>query len=156
MQTFCIVRVETTQGHTITCATEHGALVIKVEGGVPLNSREEVLLLEAIGRHLESEGTDSVPVLTTEELHERLNRQFEQTEGPTLLSVRAINAISRVTKSPYVGDLVQLTERDLLLKPNCGRLTLKQIKDFLAGMQLHLGMTQNELRGWQAPRPPSP
>jgi DNA-directed RNA polymerase subunit alpha len=40
----------------------------------------------------------------------------------------------------YIGDLVQMTEIELLRRPHVGRGTLHDIKVMLAGLGLHLGM----------------
>jgi DNA-directed RNA polymerase subunit alpha len=40
----------------------------------------------------------------------------------------------------YIGDLVQLTEVELLRTPHIGGATLHDIKTILAGLGLHLGM----------------
>jgi len=45
----------------------------------------------------------------------------------------------------YIGDLVQKTERQLMLHPNFGHRSLMQIKEKLADMGLHLGM---QLEDW--------
>lgn len=45
----------------------------------------------------------------------------------------------------YVGDLVQMTESELLRTPHIGVATLHDIKVILAGLGLHLGM---QVDGW--------
>jgi DNA-directed RNA polymerase subunit alpha len=45
----------------------------------------------------------------------------------------------------YVGDLVQISESELLRTPNFGRKSLNEIKEVLTQMGLHLGM---ELTDW--------
>lgn len=40
----------------------------------------------------------------------------------------------------FVGDLVQMTESELLRTPYLGRTALNDIKVTLAGLNLHLGM----------------
>jgi DNA-directed RNA polymerase subunit alpha len=40
----------------------------------------------------------------------------------------------------YIGDLVQLTEIELLYKPHIGLSALREIKSMLVGLGLHLGM----------------
>jgi DNA-directed RNA polymerase subunit alpha len=46
---------------------------------------------------------------------------------------------------PYIGDLVQRTEMELLRVPHLGGTALYEIKTVLGGMDLHLGM---EVRNW--------
>jgi DNA-directed RNA polymerase subunit alpha len=46
---------------------------------------------------------------------------------------------------PYLGDLVQMMEIDLLRSPHIGRTGLHEIKMMLAGLKLHLGMV---VPGW--------
>ena len=152
MRTFCDIRIETVNGYQISRTGQDGSLIITVRGGEPLSVRQETLLLEAIGRHLEAVGTGDASAMATEELHERLNRRFEGAD----LSVRALNAIEDAVNGHHVGNLVQVTESLLLKQKNCGIHTVKEIRDFLTGMQLRLGMTKDQLRGWQAPQSASP
>jgi hypothetical protein len=60
------------------------------------------------------------------------------------LSVRAANCLKN-DNIVYVGDLVQKTEAEMLRTPNFGWKALKEIKEVLAQMGLHLGM---EVPGW--------
>jgi DNA-directed RNA polymerase subunit alpha len=60
------------------------------------------------------------------------------------LPCRAANCIKN-EGVVYIGDLVQKTERQLMLHPNFGHRSLMQIKEKLADMGLHLGM---ELEDW--------
>jgi DNA-directed RNA polymerase alpha subunit len=50
----------------------------------------------------------------------------------------------------YVGDLVQKTEQELLRLPSFGRRRLKEIKETLAEIGLHLGM---DVPRWQSTKP---
>lgn len=107
MRTIHHISVETNKGHHISLVAEDdGSLIITVRGGEPLGPREQILLLEAMGRDLENggEGTDHVDVMTTAELHERLNRGYEGAP----LSSRAMEAIREVAQGPYIGNLVQV------------------------------------------------
>ena len=56
------------------------------------------------------------------------------------LSARSINCL-RQEGVQYVGDLVQLTERELLGTPNIGKKTLDEIRDALGQESLVLGTT---------------
>jgi Bacterial RNA polymerase, alpha chain C terminal domain len=54
-------------------------------------------------------------------------------------SVRTFNCLDN-DNVIYLGDLVQLTEADVFRKPNMGRRSVREIKETLVGMGLHLGM----------------
>jgi hypothetical protein len=60
------------------------------------------------------------------------------------LSIRAAACLKngRIT---YIGELVRMTEAEMLRTPNFGRKPLNEIKEALAKMGLHLGM---DVRGW--------
>ncbi|MDR2902117.1 MAG: DNA-directed RNA polymerase subunit alpha [Lactobacillales bacterium] len=60
------------------------------------------------------------------------------------LSVRSSNCLKN-DNIIYIGDLVQKTEAEMLRTPNFGRKSLNEIKELLAGMDLHLGM---QVEGW--------
>ena len=151
------VQVETMTGYRITRSVESdGRLVITIHGGKPLGPNEMIRLLEVIGEHLETGDTprahiNNVDTMSAEALHDLLNRQ----PGLANLSRRAANIID-VLGCPYVGNLVQVRERILLKTRNCGRGTVREIKQYLEEMGLRLGMTLEDLRGWQRPHPPSP
>jgi hypothetical protein len=55
------------------------------------------------------------------------------------LSVRSANCLKN-DNIIYIGDLVQKTEGEMLRTPNFGRKALKEIKEVLAQMGLHLNM----------------
>ncbi len=61
------------------------------------------------------------------------------------LSVRANNCLTRKDIAT-IGELVRLTEFELLSWPNLGRRTLTEISDALARYGLRLGMTTGELQ----------
>jgi DNA-directed RNA polymerase alpha subunit len=42
-----------------------------------------------------------------------------------------------------IGDLLKLTEADLVKTPNFGRKSLAEVKEVLSGLGLHLGMDEN-------------
>ena len=60
------------------------------------------------------------------------------------LTVRSANCL-KAESINYIGDLIQLTEPELLKTPNLGRKSLNEIKDVLASRGLSLGM---KLENW--------
>ena len=67
--------------------------------------------------------------------NENLLRSVDELE----LSVRSTNCLANANIK-YIGDLVQKTESEMLKTKNFGRNSLKEIKEILAEMGLHLGM----------------
>ena len=65
-----------------------------------------------------------------------LLRRVEELE----LSVRSMNCLKN-ENIVYVGDLVQISEDDMMKTPNFGRKSLDEIKHVLRSMNLFLGMT---------------
>jgi hypothetical protein len=59
------------------------------------------------------------------------------------LTFRTTNCLAG-EKIKYVGDLVQRTERELLLIPNLGKKSLDEIKQVLAAFNLSLNMKMSE------------
>jgi len=55
------------------------------------------------------------------------------------LSVRSSNCLYKADIK-YVGELVQLTEQELLLKKNFGRTSLREIREIVQSMDLRFGM----------------
>ena len=55
------------------------------------------------------------------------------------LSARSANCLAR-EQINYIGDLVSLTETQLLSKSSFGKISLQEIKEILKGMDLSLGM----------------
>jgi hypothetical protein len=62
------------------------------------------------------------------------------------LSDRSMDCLKNA-KIVYIGDLVQMSEAELLRLPNCGRKSLSEIKEVLASLGLHLG---KDVPGWQS------
>src|ERR1700752_2394277 len=60
------------------------------------------------------------------------------------LTVRSANCL-KAENLPYIGDLIQRTENELLKTPNLGRKSLNEIKEVLASRGLTLGM---KLESW--------
>ncbi len=83
-------------------------------------------------------------VVEEEEFNEHLLRPVDELE----LSVRSANCLQNANIR-YIGDLVQKTEAEMLKTKNFGRKSLKEIKDLLDGMDLHLGM---KLDVWPPPQ----
>lgn len=73
-----------------------------------------------------------------------LNRTIDELE----FSVRSANCLKNANIH-YIGDLVQKSEPEMLKTKNFGRKSLKEIKEVLANMNLHLGM---KLDGWVPPK----
>ncbi len=69
-----------------------------------------------------------------------LLRKVEELE----LSVRSANCLKN-TSIVYIGELVQMTEHNLLRTPNFGRKSLNEIKEVLINMELNLGL---QVEGW--------
>ena len=68
------------------------------------------------------------------------------------ITVRTQNCL-KYGKIYYIGDLVQKTETQLLLIPNLGKKSLRDIKEALQEHGLALGM---RLENWPPPPPPVP
>jgi DNA-directed RNA polymerase subunit alpha len=73
-----------------------------------------------------------------------LNRTIDELE----FSVRSANCLKNADIH-YIGDLVQRSEPEMLKTKNFGRKSLKEIKEVLGNMNLHLGM---KLDGWAPPK----
>ncbi|MEX2219727.1 MAG: DNA-directed RNA polymerase subunit alpha [Phycisphaerales bacterium] len=82
-----------------------------------------------------------------EELIRKLNMPISEME----LSVRASNCLESA-RIETVGQLVQMTEQDLLKLRSFGRTSLREVKRKLEDMTLTLGMEMPE--GFQQPAPP--
>jgi len=83
---------------------------------------------------IEEEETEEKAV--DEELAQKLNMPMQELE----LSVRANNCLESA-KTDTVGDLVKMTEADLLKIRSFGKTSLREIKRKLADIGLSLGMT---------------
>ena len=59
------------------------------------------------------------------------------------MSARAANCL-KSENIVYIGDVVQKTEMELLSIPRLGRRTLKEIKEVLAEMGLHLQQSKQK------------
>ena len=75
-------------------------------------------------------------------LETKLNQQFFRNLDTLELSVRSAKRMGGMV---YIGDLVQMTQADLLRIPGLGRKSLKEIEEVLAQIDLSLGM---EILNW--------
>ncbi len=78
--------------------------------------------------------------------NENLYKEIEELD----LSVRARNCLT-AAGIKMVGDLVQMSEQELLKTKNFGRKSYKEIKELLSDMGLSLGM---KLHGWDRNKKP--
>ncbi|OGH62321.1 MAG: hypothetical protein A2848_03525 [Candidatus Magasanikbacteria bacterium RIFCSPHIGHO2_01_FULL_50_8] len=88
----------------------------------------------------------------TAQMHHILNRTIDSLE----LSVRTANAIKNAvggleSTTKYVGELVVIHEEELLKMWNFGPKSHKDLNDALDQLGLRLGMTAEDLKGWQKP-----
>jgi DNA-directed RNA polymerase subunit alpha len=76
---------------------------------------------------------------------------FSEEISATDLTVRTKNCL-RKENIRYVGDLVRMTEKELMKTPHLGRKSVVEIKTTLATIGLDLGM---DLGSWAPPPPPN-
>ncbi len=88
----------------------------------------------------ESEGPDE------DHRREAILRNLDRPVSELELSVRAANCLKNVDLST-IRDLVKKTEAEMLKTKNFGRKSLNEIKEVLADMGLHLGMTLDDVEG---------
>ncbi len=103
--------------------------------------KEQIAIFINFDEHLEPKVEDSG--LDMQEILENLNRSIDELE----FSVRSANCLKNADIH-FIGDLVQRSEQEMLKTKNFGRKSLKEIKDILTNMNLHLGM---KLDGWERP-----
>lgn len=112
-------------------AVAYAAKIVKEQLSIFINfdeTEEAILYPEP---ELETSGT---------EVNENLYRSVDELE----LSVRSANCLQNANIKT-IADLVQKTEADMLKTKNFGRKSLKEIKEILAEMGLHLGMKPESL-----------
>ena len=68
-----------------------------------------------------------------------LDRKIDELE----LSIRVMSGLKN-NEIDTIEDLVKLTEGEILRTPNFGRKSLNEVKEVLSGMNLKLGMTEEE------------
>lgn len=100
--------------------------------------------LFTIGEEITENKEESVAISKEEEFNKNLFIKTDDLE----LSVRSTNCLKNEGIF-YVGDLIQLTEEDLMRTPNFGCKSLNEIKAILQAMGLSLGMT---VPGWNKSR----
>jgi hypothetical protein len=71
-----------------------------------------------------------------------LDRKIDELE----LSIRVMSGLKN-NEINTIGDLVKLTEGEILRTPNFGRKSLNEVREVLSGMSLKLGMTEEERKG---------
>lgn len=99
---------------------------------------------------------DEIDEETNSMLGERVPKQDEnlwKTVDELELSVRSANCLENANIK-YIGQLVQKTESEMLRTKNFGRKSLKEIREILQGMELHLGMKIDSWSGNSMVEPP--
>jgi len=91
------------------------------------------------GEPLDAEMLDN-DVIATPQMSEELQNRLNQPIGTMELSVRASNCLESA-KIHTIGDLVKLTEGDLLKVRSFGKTSLREVKRKLQDLGLSLGMT---------------
>jgi len=96
------------------------------------------------------EGAEPAHETVVSEEQQKLNENLWKSVDELELSVRSANCLQNANIR-YIGELVQKTESEMLKTKNCGRKSLKEIKEILSEMGLSLGM---KLDGWPGDGPP--
>jgi DNA-directed RNA polymerase subunit alpha len=91
------------------------------------------------GDNLDAELFDN-DVVATPQMNEELQNRLNQPIGTMDLSVRASNCLESA-KIHTIGDLVKMTEGDLLKVRSFGKTSLREVKRKLQDLGLSLGMT---------------
>ncbi len=134
-------------------ATDYEKLTLEVWTNGALTARDGVGLAAKLMRdHLvifinfedEDEADEApaeIPDQDREAWVEKLNKSVDEME----LSVRSYNCLKNANIAT-IGELVQKTESEMLKTKNFGRKSLNEIKEFLAGMGLSLGMNLDDFQ----------
>ena len=126
--------------------TDLDSLVIDIETNGSIDSAEAVrnaarILIDQMSLFVELENK-------LEEVEEEKLPQVDpvllQPVDDLDLTVRSANCL-KAENIYYIGDLIQLTETELLKTPNLGRKSLNEIKDILSSKGLTLG---SKLKSW--------
>ena len=108
---------------------------VKPEDAVALAAR---ILQDQLSTFVNFDDPDAVKSREDDEspdINPLLLKKVEELE----LSVRSANCLKN-DNIVYIGDLVQKTDSEMMRTPNFGRKSLNEIKEVLAGMNLHLAM----------------
>jgi len=134
-------------------ATDYEKLTLEVWTNGALTARDGVGLAAKLMRdHLfifinfededeVDEAPAEIPDQDREAWMEKLNKSVDEME----LSVRSYNCLKNANIAT-IGELVQKTESEMLKTKNFGRKSLNEIKEFLAGMGLSLGMNLDDFQ----------
>ena len=116
------MKVETDGSVTPEDAIAYAARILQDQLSIFVNFEEP----ESATRQDDDDGLEFNPLLL---------KKVDELE----LSVRSANCLKN-DNIVYIGDLIQETEAEMLRTPNFGRKSLKEIKEVLSSMGLHLGM----------------
>jgi DNA-directed RNA polymerase alpha subunit len=107
--------------------------------------RLRITQAQSMAAHAEMRG--SMPPLTalTDGQRMVMNKNARDWVCDGILSMRAYNAI-RALDIEYVGDLAGIHESALLKVPNCGKKTVREIRECLSVSGLKLGMVSDWTR----------
>src|SRR6185436_1956232 len=108
-----------------------------IEREHPMDMRARLYLVDA------REGIDMYYDEDLERKEDRLNQILRTPITDFELSVRARNCLNKMN-IVMLGDLVRLTEQELLSYKNFGETSLNEIKEILASKNLRLGMKHEE------------
>ena len=127
--------------------TDYDKLTLDVETNGAIDAEDAVALAAGILRdqlqvfvNFQEEEKQDEAVDSNARLLKRLVKKVDELE----LSVRSANCLKN-DNIVYIGDLVMMSEQDMLKTPNFGRKSLNEIKDVLQTFGLHLGM---EIEDW--------
>lgn len=126
--------------------TDYDKLTLDVETNGAIDAEDAVALAAGILRdqlqifvNFQEEEKQEEVADSNVRLMKRLVKKVDELE----LSVRSANCLKN-DNIVYIGDLVKMTEQDMLKTPNFGRKSLNEIKDVLQEYNLHLGMEVEE------------
>jgi DNA-directed RNA polymerase subunit alpha len=89
---------------------------------------------------LNFEEEEKVTLEEKPQLQPQINENLFRSVSELELSVRSANCLKNADIK-YIGELVQRSEAEMLKTKNFGRKSLNEIKEILADMDLHLGMS---------------
>lgn len=97
------------------------------------------ILKEHLNIFITFEEVEEEEKVEEKDILQEINPNLFRTVDELELSVRSQNCL-QAANIKFIGELVQKTEQEMLKTKNFGRKSLKEIKDILASMGLHLGM----------------